>query len=300
MTFASISGTLTPVPPFDFDKSLAFLSHFRPALGEQKTDEGQLTKAISVDGQTVVFQVRSTGTIQAPELAYNLYSETLLTEPNHAFVRDRIRMFLSLDDDLRPLYDLGNDDPHFAPIIHELYGYHQVKFLTPFENAVWAILSQRNLMSVSRKMKDGLTQRYGGALELNGAIYTAFPEAFQLALLDVDEINAVVRNLWKSQGVSSVSRAFDGVDETWMRTAPYDDVKKWLLSIKGIGAWSASFILLRSLGRMERLPVDEKWLIQAVRRWYGSDTLESKDIVRLAKPYGDQAGYWAHYLRAAS
>jgi DNA-3-methyladenine glycosylase II len=133
-----------------------------------------------------------------------------------------------------------------------------------------------------------------------GTTYRAFPEAFQLALLHVDEINEVVRNLWKSEGVSSVSRAFDGVDETWLRTAPYEEVQKWLLSIKGIGAWSASFILLRSLGRMEHLPVDEKWLIQAVRRWYGSDMLESKDIARLAKPYGDQAGYWAHYLRAAS
>jgi DNA-3-methyladenine glycosylase II len=97
-----------------------------------------------------------------------------------------------------------------------------------------------------------------------------------------------------------VSRAFDGVDEAWLRTAPYNEVQNWLLSIKGIGAWSASFILLRSLGRMERLPVDEKWLIQAARRRYGSDTLESKDVERLAKPYGDHAGYWAHYLRAGS
>jgi DNA-3-methyladenine glycosylase II len=72
------------------------------------------------------------------------------------------------------------------------------------------------------------------------------------------------------------------------------------LGIKGIGAWSASFILLRGLGRMDRPPVGEKWSIQAVRRWYGNDTLEAKDVERLAKPYGNYAGYWAHYLRVAS
>jgi len=218
----------------------------------------------------------------------------------HVNVRDRIGFFLSLDDDLRPFYAIGATDPSFEPVIHELYGYHQVKFLTPFENAIWAILSQRNLMAVSRKMKDGLTARYGGALQVDGVVYRAFPQAFQLALLTVDEINAVVRNLWKAEGVSNVARAFDGVYENWLRTAPYTEVEQWLLGIKGIGAWSASFVLLRGLGRMNQLPSGEKWLVAAARRWYGNDRLEVKDIAQLGQPYGNYAGYWAHYLRAAS
>jgi DNA-3-methyladenine glycosylase II len=295
-----IQGTLTPKPPFDFDKSLEFLGHFRPAMGEQKTLDGILTKAISINGQVIVFRVQSTGTLDAPELAYILYSDAVINEDLHQAIRDRIRFFLSLDDDLRPFYAIAEEDPAFEPVMQELYGYHQVKFLAPFENAVWAILSQRNLMAVSRKMKDGLTERYGGSLVVDGTTYRAFPEAFQLALASVDEINEVVRNLWKSEGVSNVARAFDGVDEEWLRSAPYAEVEKWLLGIKGIGAWSASFILLRGLGRMNQLPVGEKWLLQAARRFYGNDLLEMKDLERLAKPYGDHAGYWAHYLRAAS
>lgn len=295
-----VQGTLTPTAPFDFNKSLEFLGHFRPAMGEQRTDAGILTKAISMNGTVIVFRVQSIGTSDAPELAYALYSEQPLDEHLHEAVRERITFFLSLDDDLRPFYAIGEEDPSFEPVVQALYGYHQVKFLTPFENACWAILSQRNLMTVSRKMKEALTERFGGALEVEGVVYRAFPEAFQLALVDSDEINAVVGNLWKSQGLSTVARAFDGVDEHWLRTAPYEEVEKWLLGIKGIGAWSASFILLRGLGRMERTPVGEKWSIQAARRWYGNDTLEEKDVERLAKPYGSYAGYWAHYLRAAS
>lgn len=295
-----LQGTLTPIPPFDFDQSLTFLGHFRPALGEQRTADGVLTKAIALDGQVVVFRVRSIGTLDAPELAYILYSDGAIGEDMHAALRNRIRFFLSLDDDLRPFYAIGATDPSFEPVIQELYGYHQVKFLTPFENAIWAILSQRNLMAVSRKMKDGLTARYGGAVEVDGVGYRAFPEAFQLSLLTTDEINAVVRNLWKAEGVGQVARAFDGVDENWLRTAPFAEVEQWLLGIKGIGAWSASFILLRGLGRMNLLPSGEKWLVMAARRWYGNDRLEAADIARLAQPYGDYAGYWAHYLRAAS
>ncbi len=295
----TVTGQLTAVPPFDFNQSLHFIGQFTPAMGEQRTDGGTLVKAILVDGQTIVFQVRSTGTGDSPELAYTLYSDTALDETTHQIVRDRIRFFLSLDDDLRTFYQRAAADPAFEPVISDLYGYHQVKFLTPFENAIWAVLSQRNLMPVSRKMKTALTERYGGQLQVGGITYHAFPEAAQLTLLHVDEINAVVRNLWKAEGVSNAARAFDGVDENWLRTAPYDEAEKWLRNIKGIGAWSASFILLRGLGRMERLPVDEKWLLQSAAHWYGRDAITPADVERLAKPYGDTAGYWAHYLRVA-
>jgi hypothetical protein len=53
-----IQGTLTPTAPFDFNKSLEFLGHFRPAMGEQRTDAGILTKAISINGTVVVFRVQ--------------------------------------------------------------------------------------------------------------------------------------------------------------------------------------------------------------------------------------------------
>jgi DNA-3-methyladenine glycosylase II len=296
-----IQGTLTPRPPFDFNKSLEFLRHFRPAMGQQTTNDGVLTKASSLDGQVFVFQVSSIGTIDHPELAYRLFSQDEISSAFHDTVRQNLSFFLSIDDDLTPFYALAEEDTAFEPVMQELYGYHQVKFsMSAFENAVWAILSQRNLMAVSRKMKDGLTERYGSALTVDGTTYRAFPEAFQLALASTDDINEVVRNLWKSQGVSNVAKAFDGVDESWLRSAPYAEVEKWLLGIKGIGAWSASFILLRGLGHMNQLPVGEKWLLQAARRFYGNDLLEMKDLERLAQPYGDYAGYWAHYLRAAS
>jgi DNA-3-methyladenine glycosylase II len=297
----SVQGILTPTAPFDFDKSLEFLGQFRPAMGQQVIHDKVLTKAASLDGQVFVYRVYSTGTLNQPQLAYTVFSDDAISDTFHDSVRQNLSFFLSLEDDLLPFYEIGESDPHFAPVIRELYGYHQVKFsMSAFENACWAILSQRNLMNVSRRMKENLTERFGGAFEVDGVVYRAFPEAFQLAVVDSDEINTVVGNLWKSQGLSSVARAFDGVDEGWLRTAPYDEVEKWLLSIKGIGAWSASFILLRGLGRMDRPPVGEKWSVQAVRRWYGNDTLEEKDVAQLANSYGQYAGYWAHYLRAAS
>ena len=55
-------------------------------------------------------------------------------------IANRLRFFLSLNDDLQPFYRIGLADPPFASVIECLYGLHQPKFLTPFELACWAIL----------------------------------------------------------------------------------------------------------------------------------------------------------------
>src|SRR5688572_17459438 len=95
-----IQGILTPTPPFDFDKSLEFLGHFRPAMGEQKTHDGILTNALSINGQMIVFRVQSISTLDAPELAYILYSDSAISDDLHTVICGRIRFFLSLDDDI--------------------------------------------------------------------------------------------------------------------------------------------------------------------------------------------------------
>lgn len=285
---------LHPQPPFDFRHTLAFLKDFRPAMGDQQIEGDTLAKAFIIEGHIVLTRLRSTGSIGSPALNAHLTSAAPI---DLDAVQNRLTNWLSLNDDLEPFYAIGRDDPAFAPIIDDLYGYHQARFPSAFENAVWAMLSQRNLMSVARTMKDGLTARYGQSITVDGTTYYAFPEAADLALPTPDELNEVVGNRWKSETVSGVARAFAQVDEHWLAESPYEVANQWLRSVKGIGPWSASFILLRGLGRMERLPVAEKWLLKAASQCYGLPTLTEIDLQKLARPYGDYAGYWAHYLR---
>ncbi len=173
MNLYTESGELTPTPPFDFNKSLQFLGIFGPTKNEQTVSSHSLTKAISLDGQTVVFQLTSIGTTENPGLEYRLFSAKPITEATKNAVAERVTFFLSLTDDLRPFYRIGREDPDFAPVIEHLYGYHQVKFLTPFENACWAVLTQRNPMKIAQKTKQALIETYGGSLEVNGTVYWA-------------------------------------------------------------------------------------------------------------------------------
>ena len=295
------TGTLTPTPPFDFSKSLQFLGIFGPTKNEQTVSTHSLTKAISIDGQTVVFQLTSIGTTEKPGLEYTLFSAKPFSQAMENAVLERITFFLSLKDDLQPFYRFGRADPDFAPIIEHLYGYHQVKFLTPFENACWAVLTQRNPMKIAQQTKQALVEKYGSSLEVSGSVYWAFPEPMQIAVVDESELLKMIRNDRRTEYLVAAARAFSEADEEFLKTASDEAVEAWLRNIKGIGEWSATFIMVRGLGRMERVPLTEARLFEAASKVYGhGEELSRDDLKRLADKYGLWQGYWAHYIRVAS
>ncbi len=160
MGLYSEEGTLRPIPPFDFAKSLDFLGMFPPMREDQTVSELSMTKAVRVGGRAIVFQLKPTGTIKMPGLKYTLFADHPFSRGLTEVVIDRISFFLSLSDDLDQFYRIAINDSSFAPVLQKLYGLHQVKFLTPFECACWAVLSQRNQLSAARKAKQALLERF--------------------------------------------------------------------------------------------------------------------------------------------
>lgn len=296
----TIEGNITPIAPFDYAKSLDFLGFFAPMQGEQSVTEQLLMKVIFADGQLLAFRLASTGTTDKPRLEYTLFSEQSIEDEIVDAAVDRISFFLGLNDDLRPFYAIAEQDTTFMPVLRDLYGYHQVKFLTPFECACWAVLTQRNPMNMAQRMKQSIIERYGGHISIDGVTYQAFPEAQRMAHLSEDELLSVVRNARKAEYLVAVIKAFNTVDEQFLRDGDYAEVEAWLHSIRGFGEWSTSFVMLRGLGRMENVPFSEKKFLSAASRLYGHGSdLSRTEIAELATRYGDTQGYWAHYLRVS-
>ena len=202
-----------------------------------------------------------------------------------------------MEDDLKPFYALGREDIKFNPVLEDLYGLHQVKFLTPFEGAAWAVLSQRISMKVAHLMKDRLTKAVGDNIQVDEVDYWTFPNAHQVTNLGVEKLQSIIKNKRKSEYLMAVATAFDDVNENFLTKAPIEEVKDWLLNIKGIGEYSAHLELVRALGRMEELSAHhDKMLMNYARRLYGQDTNE-ESLNKIANSYGEFTGYWSYYLR---
>lgn len=289
----SRSGSLPATAPFDLQKSLRFIDGVPQIAGEQDTSGGVLTKAVMVDGQTVGFRISPERDGKAG-VYYELFSETPLTNAMAEKLAEQISFYLSLGDDLAPFYALAAKDPKFYPVAKRQVGLHHVKSWSVFEITCWALLSQRSQMPVAKRVKDTMREKFGGSVELDGRTYRAFPDYQTLKTAKVADILAATRNRRNAERISALMSSFEDLDEKFLRTAPYEKAEERLKRIKGIGDWSAQFILFRGLGRIRKIQLNMGPATKMVEEIYGAE-FDPEGIDRL---YGEWCGYWSLYLRA--
>ncbi|MBX7192905.1 MAG: hypothetical protein K1X94_12645 [Sandaracinaceae bacterium] len=275
----------------DFAHTLSFLCSFAPTRGEQRVAQGVLTKACSLDGRAVLTRIEAT----RGGLALEVVSESPLEAQSLARLVERLRFQLSLDDDLTGFRALAEADPAFAPVAQRWAGHHHVKFPTPFEIAVWAVLAQRN-QRLGRGIKDRLVAALGPRLVVEGEEHRAFPEASRVADLAPSRLRSLVGDTPRADAIAILARVFAQPSfERWLREAPLDVAESELRALPQIGPWSAAFVLFRGLGRMERLAGASAPILAAAARVYGPRS--ERELRTIAARYGGWCGYWALYLR---
>lgn len=284
-----VAGELPAVQPFDLRTSIRFLSGFGACKGDQVLTEDSIIKALAVAGRAVVFEVGPA----ASGIGYRLYADRPIGHRIEQRVRTAIDSYLSLSDDLSEFYELAEaDDPEFRLLVERLRGLHQVRFLTVAEIAVWALVSQRTPKSHALGMKRRIAH-LGPALTFDGVRFQAFPEVEALADLTDAQWFALVRNERKACYLGNTMRGLLEIGEDYLRTAPYQDAYNALRSIKGVGEWTASAIMLRGLGRMDHVPLEMAQFQDAAQALYGQPI----DAERMRRHYGRHLGYWSYYLK---
>jgi DNA-3-methyladenine glycosylase II len=161
-------------------------------------------------------------------------------------------------------------------------------------------------MAVGHQIKQALMEKYGERLTIDDTSCWAFPDPERLQGATQADLESVLRNARKAEYLRAVIHAFHKVDETFLRTGDYNEVQRWLLGIKGIGAWSAELILWRGLGRTPQWhiapdSISGQRMMDAASKVYGHGrTLSAKEFSTLAERYSEWQGYWLYYLRTAS
>ncbi len=314
------SFTAEATPPFDFDHSVAFLSGFLPCADDNVCGARRLV----VGGfalQSFVARVTATDDPNALSVDVEWLDGPGVGDGDTDAVAAWLAAHLSLDDDLGPLYDAASDDPPFAHVVDDLYGYHHVRFPTPFEAACWAALSQRTPMAVTRRLKRALVAACGRIVTVDDAGHVVDADAAntdivgavdavdatagrelglfptpEMVRANPDAARAAVGSERKAKTVLAAAEAFATTD-----FAELDDEALFerLREIWGFGDWSAEFVSVRGFGRTSRLPTSERRLRTAVATLYELDGEEASadELVRLSERYGPLRGYWAHYIR---
>ena len=167
---------------------------------------------------------------------------------------------------------------------------------SPFECLVWAILGQQITLAFAYKMKRALVERYGESLDHAGRTYWLFPEAARLAEADPgrparDPVQPPEERL-RPRLAGLVAEDRIAWDEIAAR--PTEEAITALTALRGVGRWTAEYVLMRGLGHPDVIPAADVGLQSAIGRAYGLERKATEAEVRaLAERWAPHRSYAA-------
>jgi DNA-3-methyladenine glycosylase II len=194
---------------------------------------------------------------------------------------------LGAEFDLDAFYAFAVTEPVLSRVLPPLRGLRPPLAVDPFETLVTSITAQQVSLHAAFAVRSRLVERFG---ERVGRVY-AFPTPERLAFAEKDELLAVGFSRRKAEYVLGLARAPLPWDE--LALAPDNEVKSRLVSVRGLGEWTADWFLARHLARPRAWPAGDLGLRKAAAAFYGD-----VDVRALGERFDPFQNLAAHYLLA--
>ena len=214
-------------------------------------------------------------------------------------VRRQVERVLSLDVDATGFDELGRVDPVLGRLQQVAIGLRPPLFYSPYEAAVWSVLSARRPAAQMAVIRDRFAQAHGRVFDLAGGQLAALPTPAEL--LAVREFPGITAE--KLARMHEVARAAqDGwLDVDRLRRLGPDVAAAELQRIKGIGPFYAGLVVIRAVGFTDVLPREEPKLRELVGRLYGlAGPVGGEELERIAQPWRPFRTWAAVMIRAAA
>lgn len=286
--------TLTiPTPAeFSFEECLRYLSRStRESL--HRVEENRLKKVVDCAGAPVFLVV------SAP--ASGLLTVDYQTSASDAerFVRAYVTEWFDLERDLRPFYALAKDDALLAPAVERHYGLRLIGIPSLFEALCWAIIGQQINLAFAYTLKQRFVQTFGAADAYEGVVYYRFPTPESVAQLRLDQLTTLQFSTRKAEYVIGVAQAIAAgkLSKEQLLALPTSEATDILIRQRGVGAWTAHYVLLKCLRHPDAFPAADVGLHNAIRQGLGlAQKPDLPAVHRHAEPWQGWRGYATFYL----
>ncbi len=205
---------------------------------------------------------------------------------------ESVKVLLGTEMDLSAFYRFARRDTRLRPLVERFRGFKPPRFPSVFEAAVNAIACQQITLTVGIMVLNRLTAAYGRAFAGRDGTVHAFPLPEDLAETDPEEFRKLGLSRQKAHALLELSQKITDktVNLEGLREMDDETAIKYLRGLRGIGRWSAEYVLLRGLGRTHIFPADDVGGRNNLRRLLGlRKPLDDKGTSRILarwRPYG--------------
>jgi len=291
--------SIRPKAPFSLNLSLQRYRLFGQDAAHAYVD-GLYHRVIKLADRLWVYALCEAGTPEDPVIRVHILGGRPQAQHRTAVEAD-VYNSLSLDVDLVPFYDWASADPILAQLIGRCYGMRPPRAPTLFEALVTSISAQQVNLAFATTTRSRLIRRFGRSVTLDGRVFYAFPTPSMLAEASLQELRDMQFSWRKAEYVVNLARLLT-TGELRLEEFPQlsnDEIIERITQVKGLGRWTADWLLARGLGRGDVVAVGDLGVRKAVGRFYYDGKLPAiADIRIFAARWGTFQNLAVHYLLA--
>ncbi|MGE7904937.1 DNA-3-methyladenine glycosylase family protein [Peribacillus sp. NPDC094092] len=282
---------------FSFSENLTYLSRSSNECLFDIADQ-KIYRALVVEKEKLLVEISA---MDETELTVRFPGRTAPMD-NQAMdaVSQYVRHWFDLETNLLPFYELAQNDPLLQKPVSQFFGLRNMGIPDLFEAIAWGILGQQINLTYAYTLKRRLVERFGDFVEFEGKQYWLFPKPDVIAKLPVEDLADLRMTVKKCEYLIGAAQLIAEGELTIEKLLNAKDVKeaeKMLTKIRGIGPWTANYVLMRCLRFPAAFPIDDVGLHNSLKLVMEAEAKPTKaEILKLSEPWADWESYATFYL----
>lgn len=208
--------------------------------------------------------------------------------------------WFDLQTDINSFYELAKEDLILNPLMNKFYGLRLVGMPDFYEAITWGILGQQINLQFAYTLKRRFTEKFGEKITYEEVDYWIYPEAKRIAETTIEDLLELKLTLRKAEYLLDISKqiANDNISKSYFLS--FEDAKtieKEMIKIRGIGPWTANYVLMRCFRKNEAFPMADIGLLNGVKVIENlSEKPDTTKMLALKEDWGKWASYATFYI----
>ncbi|KAA0546068.1 DNA-3-methyladenine glycosylase 2 family protein [Bacillus sp. BGMRC 2118] len=296
MNWHDDGSTIVIIPPqnFNYDECLLFLGRSNQEVLYQIQDS-MIYKLIKIGESFILFSVR---------FQKNVLLVDFPIEAPDKDIRNQIASFIwewfDFDFELSQFKKVTENDEILGPLSNQYDGLRIICIPDMFEALTWAIIGQQINLPFAYSLKRRFVKRFGESLMYNGETYFCFPTYETIARIHIEELTELQFSKRKAEYVIGIARLMANGELSKSKVLEmneYAHMKKMLTKIRGIGDWTADYVLMKCFHQPDAFPISDAGLHQALKKQLGlTQKPMIQEIEEISKNWNGYKAYAVFYL----
>lgn len=251
---------------FSFNLCLGFLNRNPQECLHQVTSQNLLKLLVLSQGPILLEIKADTSNLLVRPLNRSL------AKLEESEVADYVTHLFDLDRDLQPFYTKMAGDPLLAKVVSQLRGLRIIGIPNLFEALCWSVIGQQINLNFAYTLKRRLVVGSGDSLTWKSQDFWVFPSPGQVLQIPDEQFVKWQFSKGKQVYIKGIAAALaEGVlnKRLLMDLAPADAYNR-LIELKGIGPWSAQYVLMKCLRQTDAYPMQDVGLHNALKLAQGN------------------------------